>query len=88
MPFEVEYFEIKPQYHITKERIKKYYPLDLNTMCLKAGVTLEDLITEIMIGPESTQSAPILRDYLQDLGLRRLAEHIINSDCPLRAAVS
>ena len=87
MPFEVEFFEIKPQYHITKERIKKYYPLDLNTMCLKAGVTLEDLITEIMIGPESTQSAPILRDYLRDLGLGRLAEHIIHSDCPLRSRI-
>ena len=56
-------------------------------MCLKAGVTLEDLITEIMIGPESTQSAPILRDYLRDLGLGRLAEHIIHSDCPLRSRI-
>ena len=87
MPFEVEFFEIKPQYHITKGRIKKYYPLDLKTMCRKAGVTLEDLITEVMIGPESTQSSPIVRDYLQDLGLSKLAEHITYSDCPLRSRI-
>ena len=87
MPFEVSHFEIKPQYHVSRERIKKYYPLNLDIMCQKAGVTLEDLIIEIMIGPESTQSAPILRDYLQDLGLNRLAEHISLSDCPLQSKI-
>ena len=87
MPFEVKNFEIKPQYHVTKDRIKKYYPLNLDSMCLTAGVNIEDLIIEIMIGPESTQSAPILRDYLQDLGLNRLAEYISNSNCPLRSKI-
>ena len=87
MPFEVQDFDIKPQYHISKERIKKYYPLDLDAMCRKAGVTLEDLIAEIMVGPESTQSLPILRDYLQDMGLNNLAEHLSHSDCPLRSKI-
>jgi len=85
MPFEVSHFEIKPRYHITNDRIKKYYPLDLKNMCRKAGVTLDDLIIEIMIGPESTQSAPILKDYLQDLGLEKLSQNISHSDCPLRS---
>ena len=87
MPFEVAEFDIKPQYHVSKERIKKYYPLSLNDMCRKAEVTLEDLIVEIMIGPESTQSVPILRDYLMDQGLNRLAEHISHSSCPLRSKI-
>jgi len=87
MPFEDADFNVRAQYHISKERIKKYYPLNLDAMCLKAGVTLEDLIIEIMVGPESTQSIPILRDYFRDLGLTRLAEHICHSDCPLRIRI-
>lgn len=83
-PFGKEYFGVKPCYHITKERIKKYYPLNLNTMCEKIGIHLEELIEEIIIGPESTQSGPILQDYLRDNGLKRLAEQVSLSDCPLR----
>ena len=85
IPFIVPDFELTPHYHVAKERIKKYYPLNLDTMCLNAGASLEDLIIEIMIGPESTQSEPILRDYLRDLGLNTLAKHISQSDCPLRS---
>lgn len=83
-PYEKEYFDVKPCYHVTKERIKKYYPLDLMSMCHKIGVGLEDLISEIIIGPESTQSTSILQDYLQDHGLVRLAERVSVSNCPLR----
>lgn len=87
MPYSVPDFELKPRYHVAKERIKKYYPLDLDVMCQKAGVTIEDLIAEIMIGPESTQSVPILQDYLKDLGLNNLAGCICHSDCPLRSKI-
>ena len=76
---------LKPGYHVAKDRIKKYYPLNLDAMCRKAGAELEDLIIEIMVGPESTQSVPILQDYLKDMGLNKLAEHITHSDCPLRS---
>ena len=85
MPYAVADFDLKPGYHVTGERIKKYYPLDLDEMCGNAGITLEDLISELIVGPESTQSEPILRDYLQDLGLPGLAEHIFRSRCPLRS---
>lgn len=87
MPFEDPDFDVRPQYHVAKDRIKKYYPLDLDAMCRKAGVTIEDLITEIMVGPESTQSIPIPRDYLKDLGLVRLSGNIFHSDCPLRSKI-
>lgn len=83
-PYEKEYFDVKPCYHVTTERIKKYYPLDLMNMCQKTGVGLEDLVTEIIIGPESTQSPSILQDYLQDHGLHKLAGAVSLSDCPLR----
>jgi phosphoribosylformimino-5-aminoimidazole carboxamide ribonucleotide (ProFAR) isomerase len=68
----------------TEERIKKYYPLDLKSMCREIGVGLEDLISEIIIGPESTQSVSILQDYLRDHGLHELAGHVSFSNCPLR----
>ena len=83
-PFETESFDVKPCYHITTERIKKYYPLDVVSMCKKAGIGLEELIAEIIIGPESTQATWILQDYLRDNGLCTLAEHVSLSNCPLR----
>ena len=56
-------------------------------MCGKVGICLEDLITELIIGPDSTQSAAIFQDYLRDNGLARLAERVSLSDCPLRVPI-
>ena len=86
-PFEKEDLKVQPCYHVSKERIKKYYPLDLKAMCGKAGICLEDLITELIIGPDSTQSAAIFQDYLRDNGLARLVERVSLSDCPLRVPI-
>ena len=86
-PFEKAEFDVRPCYHITKERIKKYYPLDLLSMCREIGIGMEDLVSEIIIGPDSTQSITIFQDYLRDLGLRALAERVSLSDCPLRGMV-
>lgn len=83
-PFEKEDFHVQPCYHITVERIKKYYPLNLLEMCKKTGIGLEDLVCELIIGPESTQSPEILQDYLHDNGLHRLAARVCLSNCPLR----
>lgn len=83
-PFEQGYFDVQPQYHISRERIKKYYPLDLDHMCEETGTTIEELISELIIGPESTQSLPILKDYLCSLGFSTLAKQISYSMCPLR----
>ncbi len=85
LPFHAEDFDVKPRYHVAKERIKKYYPLNLEEMCSRAGFTMEDLIAEIMIGPLSTQSLPILQDYLRDLSLDGLAERVVLSECPLQS---
>ena len=85
MPYDAESFDVKPRYHVAMDRIKKYYPLDLDDMCRKAGSSLEGLIVEIIVGPESTQSLPILRDYLNDLSLPKLSKRIFLSDCPLRS---
>jgi hypothetical protein len=87
MPFHAEDFDMRPRYHVAKERIKKYYPLDLEAMCERAHVTIEDLVSCVIIGPQSSQSLPILQDYLRDLSLRRLADNVFLSDCPLQSRI-
>ena len=86
-PFEKEDFGVQPCYHVTKERIKKYYPLDLLAMCGEIGIGMEDLVAEIIIGPDSTQSMAIFQDYLRDNGLHGLVDRVSLSDCPLRTMV-
>lgn len=83
-PFISHTFTVEPKYHVSAERIKKYYPLDLNRMCGKLGLHLSDLVGEIIIGPTSPQSLPILQDYLEDCGLNILKDKITMSECPLR----
>lgn len=53
-------------------------------MCREIGIGLEDLIAEIIIGPDSTQSKAIFQDYLRDNGLSALVDRVSLSDCPLR----
>lgn len=83
-PFIANEFAIEPKYHVSKNRIKKYYPLDLNMMCNRINIHLSDLVGEIIIGPTSSQSVPILQDYLEDNGLLVLKNKITLSECPLR----
>lgn len=83
-PFAKDGLDVQPCYHVSKERIKKYYPLDLQSMCASIGIGLEDLVTELIIGPDSTQSMTIFQDYLEDNGLCALARRVSLSDCPLR----
>lgn len=83
-PFEKAEFDVRPCYHVTRDRIKKYYPLDLKAMCRDIGIGLEDLVAEIIIGPDSTQSLAVFQDYLRDNGLYGLVDRVSLSDCPLR----
>lgn len=87
-PFISNEFAVEPKYHVSMDRIKKYYPLDLNRMCGKLGMHLSDLVGEIIIGPTSSQSLPILQDYLEDNGLTVLKDKISMSACPLRKPTS
>lgn len=87
-PFISNEFAVQPKYHVTPNRIKKYYPLDLNRMCGKLNMRLSDVVGEIIIGPTSSQSLPILQDYLADCGLNILTDKISMSECPLRKPTS
>ena len=87
-PFISNEFAVEPKYHVSMDRIKKYYPLNLNRMCSKLNLHLSDLVGEIIIGPTSSQSIPILQDYLSDCGLNVLKNKIHLSSCPLRKPTS
>ncbi len=87
-PFISNEFAVEPKYHVAMDRIKKYYPLNLNRMCSKLNMHLSDLVGEIIIGPTSSQSLPILQDYLDDCGLNVLKNKIHMSNCPLRKPTS
>lgn len=87
-PFISNDFAVEPKYHVARGRIKKYYPLDLNRMCGKLNLHLSDLVGEIIIGPTSSQSLPILQDYLEACGLNILKSKVTMSDCPLRKPTS
>lgn len=87
-PFISNEFAVEPKYHVSMERIKKYYSLDLNRMCGRLGMHLSDLVGEIIIGPTSPQSLPILQDFLDDCGLNILRDRISMSSCPLRNPIS
>ena len=87
-PFISNEFAVEPKYHVSDGRIKKYYPLNLNRMCSRLNMHLSDLVAEIIIGPTSSQSLPILQDYLSDCGLNVLKEKIHMSNCPLRKPTS
>lgn len=84
-PFVTDKFTVEPKYNIAKNRIKKYYPLDIKDLCKRNNTDLSELISEIIIGPTSTQSKAILEDYLSDCGLGQIAERITMSSCPLRS---
>ncbi len=87
-PFVLNEFAVEPKYHVSAGRSKKYYPLDLNRMCGRLGLHMSELIGEIIIGPTSSQSLPILQDYLIDCGMNTLKDRISLSDCPLRKPTS
>ena len=83
-PFSAEEAAVKPKYHVAWDRIKKYYPLDIKELRTKCGMHISELIDEIIIGPASPQSLPILKDYLCDNDLRSLSGKAKLSNCPLR----
>lgn len=65
--------------------IRKVLKLSLEQLCNDENIKFEDLISEIVIGPRSTQSASVLREYIEcELGYKNLAKKISVSECPLR----
>lgn len=71
------------EYRVT-ETIRRIYVVDLNELCQKENMVLDDLIKAIVIGPKSKQNIEDLKWYLNKINLPRLAGKVRKSDCPLR----
>jgi hypothetical protein len=56
----------------------------LDKLCKNSSSRIEDIISNIVIGPRSLQSEYELKKYMYHLGLNSLAEKISVSKCPLR----
>lgn len=69
---------------ITSTNIKGYYTIDLKECCRKENIKMDELVTEIIIGPKSMQSIESLKVYLNRNGLDMLENKVKKSDCPLR----
>lgn len=72
------------QYEIMDEKIREYMNFYIKERCKRHGVDFQSLITDIIIGPKSSQSLIILKNFLNKNGLSKLAEKVFRSDCPLR----
>lgn len=82
-PFFVKEGDSHIQFKIGKV-IKRVYVLDLEELCRKENMSVEDLIDYIVIAPKSQQNIEDLKYYCRNIGLNKLADKIIKSDCPLR----
>ena len=71
------------EYRVT-ETIRRIYVVDLNELCQKENMVLDDLIKAIVIGPKSKQNIEDLKWYLNKINLPGLAGKVRKSDCPLR----
>lgn len=87
-PLICESFAVEPHYNISQNRIKKFYRFDLKAACKRNNVKVDELVTEIIIGPTSTQSKELLSDYFSDCGLKKLIPKITYSECPLKLRFS
>ena len=67
-----------------KKQIREFRIVNLKQLCEKKSVNIEDLITEITIGPCSNQNIDVLKEFLKINGFNKLSETVKKSGCPLR----
>lgn len=71
-------------YDAAFDKIREYIIFDIKKLCTEHNLDIQDLITEVIIGPKSTQNIIILQNFLTELGYNRIAKCVHVSDCPLR----
>ena len=72
------------EFEIRNGVIKKYAKIKWYDVCKKLELNIQDLISEIIIGPRSQQKIDILKEYLSLNDYDDLALKVKNSECPLR----
>lgn len=71
-------------FHIVGDTIKEYLHINIKSLCDEEEIPFEKLIRRIIVGPRSSQSIPVLRDFVKSCGLNNLADKISLSQCPLQ----
>lgn len=75
---------VRVEFEIRNGVIKKYAKIKWYDVCKKLELNIQDLISEIIIGPRSQQKNDILKEYLSLNDYNDLALKVKNSECPLR----
>lgn len=75
---------VRVEFEIRNGVIKKYAKIKWYDACKKLELNIQDLISEIIIGPRSQQKIDILKEYLSLNDYDDLALKVKNSECPLR----
>lgn len=75
---------VRVEFEIRNGVIKKYAKIKWYDVCKKLELNIQDLISEIIIGPRSQQKIDILKEYLSLNDYDDLALKVKNSECPLR----
>lgn len=84
LPYKQNEFLGKPHFYIEENNIKKYYILNMKSVCQNLGIKYTDLFTEICIGPQARVPKNVLSDYFECMDYPELCEKIKVSDCPLK----
>lgn len=81
LPFSLKYFLGEPHYKAEVWGIREYYTLNLKE---NPDIKIEDLITEVTIGPKSNATEDTVEKYLANLNESFSKIKVIRSQCPLR----
>ena len=71
-------------FEMVNGKMKKVLKVSLKELCSDENIDFEDLIDAIVIAPRSEQNEQELKEYIEDLGYKKLSNKITRSQCPLR----
>ena len=69
---------------IVANSLKEICILHLDKLCEHNGVEFEKLIKNVVLGPKAAISVGAIKRYLIAKGLKRLANNVSSSECPLQ----
>ena len=84
LPYNVNEYLGQPHFFVEETNIKKYYILNLRSVCKELGFSYADLFEEICIGPQARVTKEVLTDYFDSTEMQELCNKIKMSECPLR----
>lgn len=72
------------EYEFIRNQIKKVLKVNLDALCQRERISIEELFDGIILAPKSLQQINIFKEFLRDYEFYRLAENVHQSKCPLR----